>query len=325
MSDDAATAPPPVKRTLTPSGLLVALAWVALFPTWLGGLGRYHWLLDLMSHFRLQLLLAAVVVLAFAAQRRLMVLLLAAVLSLLWNAQLISSVHRTAELPAGVVTAPTKPLRVLTLNVLGINTNHVEVVNHILQVDADIVCLPEARADWRIDLEPLRVHYPYRVEELEDGDFSLACYTRLPVKSSGVRRLAYWRLPTIILNLDDRGTPLTFIATHPHPPTSAEYARGWKEQLSQIGDLVAELEGNVIVAGDFNATPWCEGMRLLFAKSGLGFRSAVPVWPPTWGLRLPFMIPIDHVVSKGNLVVQRRVIGPDVGSDHRSVLVEMVR
>jgi endonuclease/exonuclease/phosphatase (EEP) superfamily protein YafD len=37
------------------------------------------------------------------------------------------------------------------------------------------------------------------------------------------------------------------------------------------------------------------------------------------------MIPIDHVLVKGGLSLQKRVIGPEMGSDHRSVTAEITR
>jgi endonuclease/exonuclease/phosphatase (EEP) superfamily protein YafD len=37
------------------------------------------------------------------------------------------------------------------------------------------------------------------------------------------------------------------------------------------------------------------------------------------------MIPIDHVLVKNGLMVLKREIGPDLGSDHRSVLVEIAK
>ncbi len=322
MSDDV----PPAEKPSRMSGLLAVLIQVivcfGLVITWLGSLGHYHWMLDLLSHFRLQYVLYCALALVFALWRRKAWLVMAAVVSLIWNVQLVHAVHRTAD-PA----APSdKPLRVMVFNVLGQNDNHVSAVNHAMQSDADIVCLLETDETWRASLEPLRVKYPHRVEDLGAGNFSIACYTRLELRSSEVRRFTRWGFPTVMLNLDYLGSPLTFIGTHPIPPMGMEVnAQEWRSQLSQIGAIVAGIEGQVIVGGDLNATPWCEGMRLLRAKSGLGFHSTAPVWPPTWGLHLPMMIPIDHVLTKGGLTVQKRVIGPSLGSDHRSVLVELAR
>ncbi|MDB6005989.1 MAG: hypothetical protein JWR15_2976 [Prosthecobacter sp.] len=326
MSHEAPPAdnPAPVKKTASISvgGLCECIAFLALVFTWLGSLGRYGWMFDLFSHFRLQYLLACVVILIFALRRRSIWLVLAALISLLWNAQIVHPFHQTAEIAR---TSQEKPLRVMTFNVMTGNDNHVAAIEHVLKADADIVCLLEVDDTWHSSLEPLRVKYPHRVEEMNDGDFGVACFTRLPMKSSQVRRFTTWSLPTLVLNLDHLGRPLTFIGTHPIPPMSPLDAHSWRTQLSGIATLVAGLSGEVILAGDLNATPWCEGMRLLREKSGLDFHSADPVWPPTWGLYLPMMIPIDHVLVKGGLTVQKRTIGPAMGSDHRSVVVDIVR
>ncbi|MEZ5388006.1 MAG: endonuclease/exonuclease/phosphatase family protein [Prosthecobacter sp.] len=269
----------------------------------------------------MQYLIAGFVVLIYALFRRSSWLVLMAVASLLWNGRVVLSCHATAT-PAEATLQ--KPLRVLTFNVMAGNANQAAVIDYVVSVDADIVCLLETNESWRSSLAPLRERYPYHVEELGAGYFSIACYTRLPVKSSGVRRFTTWALPVVFLNLDRLGSPLTFIGIHPDAPMRKAQAREWRVQLSQIGSLVAEIDGDVIVAGDFNATPWCEGMRLLREKSGLDFRSVDPVWPPTWGLNLPMMIPIDHVLVKGGLTVQKRTIGPDLGSDHRPVTVDIL-
>ena len=324
MSDDAPPTdnPTPLRKSVSPGGLCDVIAFLALSCTWLGSLGRYGWVFDLLSHFRLQYVIACALVVLYAMFRRRTWLVLIALISLLWNAQIIHAFHQTAE----VVAAPhEKPLRLMVFNVLTENENHVAAIDHVLKTDADIVCLLEVDDSWRVALEPLRVKYPHRVEEMGKGDFGIACYTRLPLKSSEVRRFTIWQLPTLVLNLDHLGRPLTFIGTHPEPPISGVNAHEWREQLSGIGALVAGLSSEVIVAGDFNATPWCEGMRLLREKGGLDFHSAAPVWPPTWGHKLPMMIPIDHVLLKGGLTVQKRVIGPEMGSDHHSVTVEIVR
>ena len=324
MSDDAPPADKHqvIKPFVSIAGLCEVIAFLSLTCTWLGSLGRYGWVCDLLSHFRLQYVIACAAVLIFALLRRRSLLVLMALISLLWNAQIVHAFHQTAEV---TTESKEKPLRVMTFNVMTDNPNPVAAVNHAMQSDADIICLPEVDESWRVALEPLRVKYPHHVEEMNNGNFGIACYTRLPMKSLEVKWFTVWRLPTVVLNLDHLGRPLTFIGTHPLPPMGGQDAQAWREQLSGIAALVAGLSGEVIAAGDFNATPWCEGMRLLREKGGLDFHSVDPVWPPTWGLNLPMMIPIDHVLVKGGLTVQKRVVGPAMESDHRPVTVEIVR
>jgi endonuclease/exonuclease/phosphatase (EEP) superfamily protein YafD len=76
------------------------------------------------------------------------------------------------------------------------------------------------------------------------------------------------------------------------------------------------------VVGDLNATPWSSGLRIATA-SGLGFRSLQPAWTPTWQAGSVFAIPIDHALGTAPLVITRRMVGPDLGSDHRPLVVSV--
>lgn len=186
-----------------------------------------------------------------------------------------------------------------------------------------IVCMPEVDTGWQRELEPLRKKYPHSVEVLEFGNFGMACYTRLQLKSSRTQFFADDGIPSIVLELEHEGRPLTFIGTHPPPPMGSRMSAIWRTQFKEIAKLASVIHHDVIVAGDFNATPWSHGMHLLFNQSDLGFRSTAPVWRPTWGLSTPMMIPIDHIVLSSRLVILKHEVGPDVGSDHRSVLVNV--
>ncbi len=51
--------PPILKMSVSFVGLCEVVAFLSLTGTWLGSLGRYHWMLDLMAHFRLQYIVRA--------------------------------------------------------------------------------------------------------------------------------------------------------------------------------------------------------------------------------------------------------------------------
>ncbi len=85
--------------------------------------------------------------------------------------------------------------------------------------------------------------------------------------------------------------------------------------------------GHVIVAGDFNATPWSLELRRFAEDAEVNI---VPGFRPSWPARLslphvPFRVslpqlPIDHVfVTAGMAVVEIRR-GPKVGSDHLPIV-----
>ena len=300
-------------------GLLETASILALAGTWLAGLGSLHWLLDLFSHFRLQYLVLCLLVLVFAILQGRKLLGLIAVVSLFWNASFVWRASLTTRFDHG------RPaFTLMTFNVFYEHEQPERVIEHVLKADPDIVCLLETDLNWAKHLQPLRDKYPHHAEELEYGAFGFACFTRLPTKSLTTRYFAHGLYPSLVMELEDEGKRLTVVATHPPPPMSSQTAAIWQKQFIEISKFASAINHDLIVAGDLNATPWCHGMRLLQTGSGLEFRTAGAVWPPTWGLNLPMMIPIDHVLVKGELSIMQRTIGPDVGSDHRPVLVRLM-
>jgi endonuclease/exonuclease/phosphatase (EEP) superfamily protein YafD len=301
-------------RNITPTilGLL-------LLVTWLGSLGRFWWPFDLLAHFRLQYVLCAAAIGVLAWLRRHSRIAVFAVASCIWNVWLVVSIPGSGFTPAEEIQ-PQKPLRVLTFNVLITNQQRKSVVEHVLKTDADIVCLIEVDQSWRQDLEPLYRKYPQQADGLGFGNFSVVCFSRLPME-----RFEILDVPTLVVYLEHEGRPLTFIGAHPRRPFGEQNFQERRRHIRELAALLKPMSGEVILACDLNSTPWCDGMRLLMEESGMAFNSVPPVWVPTWGCDGPHMIPIDHVLVKNGLMVLKREIGPDLGSDHRSVLVEIAK
>ncbi|MCJ7726089.1 MAG: endonuclease/exonuclease/phosphatase family protein, partial [Acidimicrobiia bacterium] len=118
------------------------------------------------------------------------------------------------------------------------------------------------------------------------------------------------------------GDRIVVLVLHPPSPTSGERAARRNGILSAAGDWVAGIDAPVVVVGDFNTTPWSPAFRSLQVRGGLadtarggGFQ---PSWPSGWG---PAMIPIDHALHTGGVVVVERRTGPSFGSAHRPLMV----
>ena len=95
--------------------------------------------------------------------------------------------------------------------------------------------------------------------------------------------------------------------------------------LAGVGDVAAASPTPCIVAGDFNATPWSLPFRTLVARSGLVDTALGRGVQATWNARYPApRIPIDHILAPSGTRVVRRVVGPDIGSDHFPVEAELI-
>lgn len=100
--------------------------------------------------------------------------------------------------------------------------------------------------------------------------------------------------------------------------------------------LAAEFAGariaagdRVILLGDLNTTPFSIAFRRMLAAGGLVDSAMVPAESPrrplpTWFSALPAAgLAIDHaLIGPGIAVVDRR-LGPDIGSDHRPLVIDV--
>ncbi len=301
-------------------GTLGILALLALFPSWLGLLGDWYWALDLCAHFRWQYLIAGIVIVAWSVWRRRKIAAFA-VLTLLLNVFLIGRLGLHAEVSRAAL-AQDFHLRVVSLNVLTSNPNTQVVLDYLLASDADVIALIETDQKWLDALAPLQAKYPHYILHPRPDNFGSALFSRVPLAKAQILNLGKSGLPSIEARLNFRGRDVVVIATHPVPPYGSAYADFRDTQLAALAAHVQQASEPVLLVGDLNATPWSAGMRI--ATSGnLGFRSLAAPWTPTWRARSIFAIPIDHALCTAPLVITRRAVGPDVGSDHRPIELDV--
>jgi endonuclease/exonuclease/phosphatase (EEP) superfamily protein YafD len=294
----------------------------------LGLLGREHWEADLLSHFRVQYVLALLLAGAyFLARRRWFLLLPTLVL-------LASAGWPVADyfLPRGTgsIGHDKWQLRVMSLNVEASNNRTDLVSAAIEQANPDVVFLPEATATWADALAPLRKRYRYGTGDGSEGAFSLLLLSQLPVRDAHIIELSDNRWPAIVARIcpseaADEKDCVGFVGIHPPPPMSADLAAQRNAVFQALpAALAARPPGPVLVAGDFNCTPWSPFFADLVAATGLSDSArGFGVWPTWNSTLLPLGISIDHVLVSNGLVTRNHRVGGDVGSDHFPVIVDL--
>ena len=116
------------------------------------------------------------------------------------------------------------------------------------------------------------------------------------------------------------------MSVHPASPTVTDPAqsRQRNHSLNHIGRTIDDRSRPVIVAGDFNTTPWSPHFRDLLAASGLRNAAQGQGWIATWPWAFwPARIPIDHVLARGPIAVEDLRRGPSIGSDHYPVIADL--
>ncbi|MDA1202501.1 MAG: endonuclease/exonuclease/phosphatase family protein [Planctomycetota bacterium] len=300
-----------------PAGLFLIPTLGLVAVTAVSFAGRWHWLLDLASHFRWYWLVAAVAWLALAARRQGRLATSCLALVVIANGAALLPYW----LPAAVIqaAASSEPLEIVSLNVLAGNPDKAPTLAYLRHRGADLVVLLEVDEAWAAALEELAPLYPHRLVELRDDKFGVAILSQFPLEDPQVETLAEGP-PVMIVGVPRGQEGCLVVAAHPPAPVSAEWSSRRDAQLAAIGERAATESRPVIVAGDLNATPWSHGFRQLVGPRGLRDSALGRGLQPTWNARhwLP-RIPIDHVVISDGVEVLSRGIGPDVGSDHLPV------
>lgn len=294
----------------------------------LGSFGASYYLFDLCSHFRCQYLALLLILTAALWRMKSPRWAIVAFLGALHNAFVVGPYY----LPVAGVgasqsrlpnTSPRDGLSLISFNVHTANRRSADVLEYLQQRDADVILLIEVDHRWIRDLAPLEKSHPHTVLSPEADNFGVAVYSKLPIVSREVASLGAGQSPSVWAELDWNGRRIGFLGTHPWPPMTAEMWRSRNEQLASVAARAKASLVPMIVAGDFNATPWCAAFQALtdagLIDTALGFGVQ-----PTWNAKIPLMrIPIDHVLATSDFAAVRRTVGPNCGSDHYAVEVEL--
>jgi len=304
-------------------GCLEAGTWLAALLTIAGFFGRWNYWCDLVANFRWQYTAVFLVwgIVALVARR--------------WRGVILGVVGLGVNL---VLIAPwfwspwqaapeREPLRVVSWNMLLHNRQPEAALRQLELYDADLIFLMEVNVAWR-DLIQSKFadRYFWRFAEREDN-FGIAVLTR---READRIQMEYWgpdRLPSARVESEWEGRPFTAFFTHPPPPARSWLARSRDAQLMEVAEQVRQATQPVLVAGDFNATPWSWIYRDFEAKTDLQNAALGDGARSTWFPFKPWPLlglPIDHLLVGPAWTVSRFEIGDPAGSDHCPLVVDLV-
>jgi endonuclease/exonuclease/phosphatase (EEP) superfamily protein YafD len=290
-----------------------------------GGLGRRHFLFDLASHFRVHaiatLLLGGLLLTRFKRPFWARVGLIAGTLGTLTLLPYLVPARVNSATPIG-------PIRVMTMNVLTSNTEYEQAIQTIRRFSPDILVLLETSRPWVEQLEAgLSADWPYHISRPANDNFGISLFSRTPWT---VCEIDSHSEATDVDSIDARFEELGLrvIGTHPLPPMNTVF---WQDRAAVFDSIAKSITNSTegatlktVVVGDLNCTPWSPCFTRFLAQSGLRDsargRGIAPTWSP---LFLWMGLPIDHALVSDNVEVIRRIVGGDIGSDHRPVVIDI--
>jgi endonuclease/exonuclease/phosphatase (EEP) superfamily protein YafD len=222
-------------------------------------------------------------------------------------------------------------LKLIQFNLWEHNVDPAGTARWIEDEDPDIVVLEEAENGGERVAAALRERYPFSTTCDAPRPCSTMIFSKVrPAASGGLQSPGMAsRLAGAWAVFGQGAARFTVVGAHYGWPIPAGVQKAQGQRLARVLDRFERP--SLIVAGDFNSTPWSFALRRQDARFGLQRRThALPSWParPThfWPLPWPFpFLPIDHVYAGADwrTVSVRR--GPRLGSDHFPVVVVLAR
>ncbi len=269
---------------------------------------------DLPSHFVLQYAVGAVILLlATLVFRTPLYVPACLVVSLLLNLWQLSPFY-IAQSIAGTGTQ----LKIMQVNTLFLNQKTSLLEDLIVAEKPDLVLASEVNEAFGTMLEGLKGDYPHQfILPKNDSAYGLAILSKIPLSDKEVKHFDRPEIPALTTRINHDGRDIDIVSIHPATPVKGIGSRN--NEFAQIAKWFEDNKPeNAILAGDFNATPFCHTLKelqseanLLSARNGKGYHGSWPVWLPPIA-----RIPIDHILLRGNIVAMEYRILPDIGSDH---------
>lgn len=306
-----------IRGLLTGLGLVAAGVVVAASgPTFIPG---QPLLQSLRPHLAVGLLIYALIVLLSGARWRALALAGVAAVSIAHTAWIIIPQQQAR---AAIASRPAvAQFDLLSFNVLNSNEGKsAPIVDMILKRDADVVILMEA-APLYPDIERLRAGYPYGIGCEVEATCDTLLLSKTPLEAgwrlADLSHLSPRRVIYAASEID--GQRVNLVAAHLTKPYFDYFSVTEARVLSH---RLRELEGPIVVAGDFNAAPWSRTLIRLMRDADLLASNA---YPGTWPVELgDFGVPIDTMFTRAPAVITSIEGLPDpLGSNHRGIVAQI--
>ncbi|WP_427007287.1 endonuclease/exonuclease/phosphatase family protein [Pseudarthrobacter sp. H2] len=247
------------------------------------------------------------------------------------------------DTPAG--GARTVQLKVMDINAELGGADAAEIVRLVRDNGIGLLTIQEhtPALQERLAAQGLASLLPNRISRPVNGAAGSAFYSLHPLQPLGALPDSQFQVPTVRLTLrtygpsgsppggqtDGQSAVLDVTNVHAQPPVGGRVER-WRSDLAAIGRLTAG-PGNLLLAGDFNATydhsefrqilhGGPGGRQMVDVGTAVGSR-LVPTWPMD-GQLLPGVV-IDHLVTSPQVRATAYSVHRVAGTDHAAIMATL--
>ena len=297
--------------------LLAASSCLTLGFTLAARLGAFHWSFDLLALFHTFYFFAALGLVVISLLMRRYTWASVACLALFINGWLLFP-----YLPVAASANEARDLRIYVHNLYYLNDDLDTVLEDIALHNPDVVFLMEYSDEIQGQLEPRLERYPHRLIEPSRFTMGVALFSRVPLIDAQIRRFEATRIPIVQARLELGTQSVSFVGGHPWPPLG-RWGALHRAQMTDIARVATDTPHPLVVAGDFNASPWSfvvddlrQSAGVRDAQRGFGVRN-------TWWLNRFVALPIDQILVSSEWTVLDLTQGNRGGSDHAPLIIDL--
>ncbi len=311
----AAPEPPKKRKNREWTGASIALL-IGVAGLCFGRLGFLWIRFDIFSQFAMQfifLALAAILGMALPRFKGLFAIVGFIILICLYG--LLP--HLLKDGAEGALQDGEKRLRVAQFNAHSINPNHTEIIAMVRALNPDVMTIVEFVPSSKPVLDGLKTDYPYQATCWEVAACSFAIISKTPLDN--INGKGTWEgAPFLRASLGAEFGNLNVLAVH---TTRFPFAVAQFKQVNALAKYLETVPGNLLVMGDFNATPFSRVIQNFTQSLGLTRQTQLPSWPSQFDLP---QLAIDHIFTgPGIRALGQETIGDNAGSDHYPVAITL--
>ncbi len=278
--------------------------------------------LELTTHIRLQYFLGAVICAVLLTPSQSWKFVLIAFFCALINGASLWPYYKKVGHPSSVSA---NRLRLFHANVFEKSSDYQVVLDKVKEADVDIVVLQEVTEEWSNKVKTLKSSYPYAEFAPRPAGAGMAVLSRYPFENFQILTFDATPHIAILARVNVNETTLTLLSLHPTTPITSENVRNRNQQFKEAAILLKSIGGPKILVGDLNTTMWSPYFTTLLSNSGLGEARLGFGLGTTWPEPFPpfLRLPIDHCLVSRDITVEKMFVGPNTGSDHRPLILDL--
>lgn len=300
------------------------LALALVVASVVGFAGSFFWLFDLCNNFRIQYLVLSLLGLGLALILRSRILLGTfagvAVCHLVFIAPLYFA--PSGDAGEGMVS---RKISVMSYNAWVKNDDWESIRSVLEEEESAIIYLTELHPAVQAQLKGLRNEFHI----FSDKSDAILVRRDAGLHPQLIGGFAVNTFPGMVVFMEFENVELLFLGIHPVAPLSGGAAGRRDESFDRIASYLERFDELMIVAGDFNATPWSAPFRSLQERTGLvnsqagfGLQTTWPSYPES-SFNRALRIPIDHCLHSPTIKTLSRSVGDAGKSNHHPIRVTL--